>query len=198
MRPNPAVQPDFIAAFQEIAGRIAESLSTIPEDLLPVSMFVSGGTAVHFYTGDRISRDIDATFSHRIMLPDDLEASYRAPDGAAQLLYFDRQYNDSFSLMHVDAYENSDQLILEDIDTDILDIRLLRPLDLAVSKISRFSDQDQDDIASLAKHRLIDSHALRRRAEIAAKHYVGNPDNLRTSINLACNIVADTEARLKR
>lgn len=198
MRPNPAAQPAYIAAFEEIAGRIAESLSTTPEDMLPVSMFVAGGAALHFYTGDRISGDIDATFSHRIMLPDDLEVSYRAPDGAAQLLYFDRQYNDNFSLMHEDAYDNSDSLILESIDPGILDIRLLSPLDLAVSKISRFSDQDQDDIASLAKHGLIDSNALRRRAENAAKHHVGNPDNLRTSINLACNIVADVEARLKR
>lgn len=198
MRPNSAAQPAYITAFEEIAGRIAESLSTTPEDMLPVRMFVAGGAALHFYTGGRISPDIDATFSHRIVLPDDLEVSYRAPDGAAQLLYFDRQYNDSFSLMHEDAYDDSYPLILEGIDPDILDIRLLRPLDLAVSKISRFSDQDQDDIASLVKYEFIDSHALRRRAESAAKHYVGNSDYLRTSINLACNIVADAEARLNR
>ena len=198
MRPDPAAQPDYVTAFQEIARRIAESLNAVPETSLPVSMFVSGGAAVHFYTGDRISGDIDATFSHRIVLPDDLEVSYSAPDGAAQLLYFDRQYNDNFSLMHEDAYDNSVPLELEGIDPSILDVRLLTPLDLAVSKVSRFSDQDREDIASLAKKGLIDSVALRCRAESAAKRYVGNLDSVQTSINLACNIVVNEEARMER
>lgn len=198
MRPDPAAQPDYVAAFEEIAGRIAESLSATPRIRLPVSMFVSGGAAVHFYTGDRISSDIDATFSHRIALPDDLEVSYRAPDGAAQLLYLDRQYNDSFSLMHEDAYDDAVPLDLKGIDSGILDIRLLTALDLAVSKISRFADQDREDIAALAKRRLIDSDALRCRAEHAAMRYVGSLDSLQTSINLACHTVADVEARIKR
>lgn len=198
MRPDPAAQPDYVAAFEKIAGRIAESLNATPENMLPVTMFVSGGAAVHLYTGDRIFGAIDATFSHRIALPDDLEASYRAPDGAARLLYLDRQYNESFSLMHEDAYDNSVPLDLKGIDPGVLDIRLLTELDLAVSKISRFSDQDQEDIASLAKHGLIHSDALRRRAEVAAKRYVGNLDNLQMSINLACHIVADVEARMER
>ncbi len=153
---------------------------------------------MHFYTGDRISSDIDATFSHRIALPDDLEVSYRAADGAAQLLYFDRQYNDSFALLHEDAYDDSVPLNLEGIDDHVLDIRLLTALDLAVSKISRFAGQDRDDITSLAKRGLVSSDVLRRRAEEAAGGYVGNLDSLRTSINMACRIVVDVEARLKR
>ena len=49
MRPDPATQPDYVAAFEEIAKRIAESLSATPENRLPVRMFVAGGAAVHFY-----------------------------------------------------------------------------------------------------------------------------------------------------
>ena len=193
MQLDSLAQPYFLTAFQRIAGRIAESLRETPETALPVSMYIFGGAAVHFYTGDRVSIDINATFSHRIALPDDREVSYRAPDGAAKLLYFDRQFNDRFALVHEDAYRDSVQLKLSEIDSKVLDIRLLRPLDLAVSKISRLADHDRQDIASLARRGLINSNSFRIRAEEAMKFYVGNLDRLQTSIDLACNIVTTEE-----
>ena len=195
MQPDPSSQPGYVAAFEQIAQRIAESLSETRDSELPVRMFVCGGAAVHFYTGGRISNDIDATFSHRIVLPDDLEVSYPAPDGAAQLLYFDRQFNDAFALLHEDAYEESVPLELTNVDSNILDTRLLSALDLAVSKISRLASHDCEDIAALTKCGLINCADVRQRAEEAAKHYVGDLDRLKTSIGFACNIVADAQAR---
>ena len=198
MQPDPAARPEYIAAFQEIAERIAVSLRDVPEKILPIKMYVAGGAALYFYTGDRISRDIDAAFSHRIVLPDNLAVSYSDADGAARLLYFDQQYNDSFALMHEDARDDSAPLKLENVDSHTLDIRLLSALDLAVSKISRFSNQDRQDIISLAKHGLIDAGALRTRAEEAAGAYVGNLDSLQTSIKLTCRIVEDVETLKER
>lgn len=197
MQLDSLAQPGFYAAFQRIAGRIAESLREIPETDLPVSMYIFGGGAVHFYTGGRISIDIDAAFSHRIVFPDDLEVSYIAPDGAPKLLYLDRQFNDTFALVHEDAFRDSVSLELSEIDSKVLDVRLLSALDLAVSKISRFSEIDRYDIAALAERGLIDSNALRIRAEEAMKNYVGNLDRIQTSINLACNIVATVERQKK-
>lgn len=52
---------------------------------------------MHFYTGERVSQDIDAAFSRRIALPEDLEVAYRDADGAARMLYLDRQYNDTLA-----------------------------------------------------------------------------------------------------
>ena len=129
------------------------------------------------------------------MLPNDLEVTYQDPDGAARLLYFDRQYNDTLALMHEDAHDDSVPLTLKGIDASILDVRLLSALDLAVSKISRFSSQDRDDITTLGRHGLIKSAALRRRSEQAMGSYVGNLDTLKGSINLACRIVEDAERR---
>jgi hypothetical protein len=148
---------------------------------------------LHFYTGERTSKDIDAAFSHRIVLPDDLEVAYRDADGAGRLLYFDRQYNDSFALMHEDSREDSIPLTLKGVDAKVLDVRLLSALDLALSKVGRFSSQDRDDITSLAKQGLIRSAALRRRAEEALGGYVGDLGRLRSSIELACRIVEDAE-----
>lgn len=198
MRPSSATRPEYLAAFTELVQRIAAPLSALPRQSLPIKMYVAGGAAMHFYTGERVSNDIDAVFSKRIALPSDLEVTYRDPDGAPRLLYFDRQYNDSFALMHQDAHEDSVPLTLKRIDASILDVRLLSSLDLAVSKISRFSSQDRDDIITLAKHGLIRSAALRRRSEQAMENYVGNLDALEGAINLACRIVQDAEQRNSR
>jgi len=157
-------------------------------------MYVAGGAALHLYTGERVSRDIDATFSHRIALPENLEVAYRDADGAARLLYFDRQYNDTLGLMHEDANDDSIPLTLQGIDSNVLDVRLLSALDLAVSKIGRFSSQDRDDITTLARRKLIGSAALRKRAEDALGGYVGETTRVQGSLELAVRVVADIEA----
>lgn len=195
MRPSKATLPEYLAAFIELVRRIAAPLRDLPKRSLPIKMYVAGGAAMHFYTGERVSNDVDAVFSKRIALPCDLEVAYRDPDGAARLLYFDRQYNDTFTLMHEDAHEDSVSLTLKHTDASILDVRLLSPIDLAVSKISRFSHQDRDDIAALAKHGLIESAALSRRSHDALANYVGNLESLKGSISLACRIVEDVERR---
>jgi hypothetical protein len=193
MRPDSKARADYVEAFRQIVVRIMAALKDVPESALPIKMYVAGGAALHFYTGERVSRDVDAVFSRRIALPDDLEIAYRDADGAARLLYFDRQYNDTLSLMHEEAHEDSIPLSLDGIDAGILDVRLLAPLDLAVSKLSRFSERDRSDIASLARHQHISSAALRRRAHEALAGYVGSIDRVRGSIELACRITEDIE-----
>jgi hypothetical protein len=158
-------------------------------------MYVAGGAALHFHTGERISEDIDAVFSRRIVLPDNLEVAYRDADGAARLLYFDRQYNDSFALLHEDSHDDSVPLTLPGVDPGIVDVRLLSPLDLAVSKIARLSDQDREDIAALARRGLITANGLRSRAEESMAGYVGDLDRLRNSIHIAINIVQEAHRR---
>jgi hypothetical protein len=195
MRPSSATRPEYLAAFIELVQRIAAPLRELPKRSLPIKMYVAGGAAMHFYIGERISNDVDAVFSRRIALPGDLEVAYRDPDGAARLLYFDRQYNDTFALMHEDAHQDSVPLVLKHVDASVLDVRLLSAVDLAVSKISRLSSQDRGDITALAKHGLIKSAALHRRAQEALTNYVGNLESLHGSISLACRIVEDAARR---
>ncbi len=198
MRPDRNARPEYLAAFSEVINRIAKPLATLPKRVLPIRMYVAGGAALHMYTGERVSRDIDASFSHRIALPENLEVAYRDADGAARLLYFDRQYNDMLGLLHEDAQEDSVLLTLEGVDASILEVRLLSALDLAVSKLGRFSSQDRDDIASLARRKLISSTKLRRRAQEALTRYVGDTARLQGSIEMAVNIVADIEGRSEK
>lgn len=195
MRTDSPARREYVDAFLEIAGRISESLKGLPKKSLPVQMYVAGGAALHFYTGERITQDIDATFSKRIALPDKLDVSYRDADGAAQLLYLDRQYSDTLALIHENAYRDSEPLALPGLEPDVLDVRLLTPTDLAVSKIGRLTSQDRDDIAALARRGLVHSASLRTRAEQAVGNFVGDTTRLRGNIETACRIVADVEAR---
>ncbi len=195
MRPDRRARPEYVEAFCEIASRIAATLATVPARHLPVRMYVAGGAALHLYTGERVSEDVDAVFSRQIALPENLEVAYQDSDGAARLLYFDRQYNDTFALMHENARDDSVPLSLPQIDARALDVRLLSPLDLAVSKLSRFSEQDRDDIVALARHRRITGASLRKRAEQALSGYVGATDRVQGAITLAVRMVEDVTRR---
>lgn len=190
MRPEPYTRREYVAAFRELAARIAASLKDVPPRALPIRMYVAGGAALHFHTGERVSVDVDAAFSRRIALPDALEVAYRDEDGSARLLYFDRQYNDTLGLMHEDAQYHSIPLTLEGIDSRVLDVRILTPVDLAVSKLGRFSDQDRADIAALARRGLVSATELEQRALEALEIYVGDTERLRGNIASAVKIVA--------
>lgn len=150
---------------------------------------------MHLYAGERVSEDIDAVFSRRVALPEDLEVAYLDADGSARLLYFDRQYNDTLGLMHENAHKDSVPLVLDGMDRRVIDVRLLAPMDLAVSKIGRLSDTDRDDIALLVRRGLVDPGKLRKRAEEAAAGYVGDTQRLRNSIDIACRIAEDVARR---
>ena len=179
----------YLKAFAEVLSRIQQTLKGSRPDVFPIRMYVAGGAALHLLTGARVSEDVDAVFSKRILLNEEIEVSYRDPDGGARLLYLDRNYNDTLGLLHEDAYEESIPVSLPGVEASRIDIRVLSPLDLAVSKLSRFSDQDRQDIEHLARERLISSKALRRRAEEALTGYLGDMDALKNTIDIACRLV---------
>lgn len=196
---SPDVADGYVKAFAEIAARIQKSIkASTPAAQLPVRMIVAGGAAQHFYTAARVSMDIDATLSKKMLLPADLDVPYVDSDGSTRVLYYDRQYNDTFSLIHENANDDSQPLALPGIDAAILDVRLFTPLDLAVSKISRFAEHDREDIKALARAGLIDAESVRQRAEEALAGYVGEQRRVKTSIRLACESIASPRATTKR
>lgn len=191
LRPDPA----FVEAFAQIMARIEKSLGKRLKE--PVYAYVAGGAAIHFYTGARFSEDIDAAVSARFIAPTDLAVAYRASDGKLRTLYFDTQYNESYGLLHENAHEDAIPIRLQGVDPARLTVKLLSPIDLAVSKLSRFEDNDQGDIRSLAKAGLIDATSLRRRANEALPGYVGAVDRVRTSIDLACRMIGELDGRTR-
>jgi len=75
--------------------------------------------------------------------------------------------------MREDAQDDLIPLSIEGIDAGVLDVKLLAPLHLAVSKIGRFSERGRSDIARLARHQHIISATLRQRAHEASRRLGG-------------------------
>ena len=113
-------------------------------------------------------------------------------NGRRRTLYFDRQYNDTLGLMSESAHANSIPVEVPGVDARRLQVRLLSPLDLAVSKLARFGESDQADIKELARAGLINAKDLRELAESALVGYVGRVSDVQISIDLACRMVDET------
>lgn len=187
---------EYGKAFNEVLARVQQSLKDSKAGELPIRMYIAGGAALHLWTGARVTEDIDAVFSKRVLFSEDIEVSYRDPDGRARLMYLDRNYNDTLGLLHEDAYGDSSPIEIPGIDKKIVEIRVLSPVDLAVTKLARFAGQDRDDIRLLAQKGLIDSAAIRKRAEEALGGYIGNTASVRTTLDIACQVIdAERPAR---
>ena len=172
--------PAYVEAFKTLIQRLLRSAGSKE----PIAMYLAGGAAMHFYTGSRMTDDVDAVFNTKLLIPADLAVIYRDAEGKARSVFFDVNYNETFALMHEDAHEDAMRLPLKGIPG--ARIFVLQPVDLAVSKLARFADVDRNDILELARNRLITARSLRERAEAALSFYVGNPIPVRTSIDLAC------------
>jgi hypothetical protein len=195
MTPKIKAQAAYLDAFAEVLSRIQQALKGSGPDAFPIRMYVAGGAALHLLTGARVSEDVDAVFSKRVLLNEEIEVSYRDPDGRARLLYLDRNYNDTLGLLHEDAHKDSQPVAFPGIDKKLIEVRVLSPIDLAVSKLSRFADQDREDILLLAREGLIDSASLRKRAEQALGGYVGDLNSVRNSIAIACRLIESAQPR---
>ena len=161
----------------------------------PVNVYLAGGMAVHLYTASRVTTDVDAEFGARLTIPNDVMVEVVLEDGSQQVVYFDTNYNSTFALMHEDYQEDS---IPVDLGTDQLRLRVLSPVDLAVSKIARLSDTDKDDIAALVRHGLTDANEIEKRANSALSGYVGGLNMLKLNLRDALLLARECEAQRKR
>ena len=186
-------------AVAEMMKRISAALPELKE---PIKMVIAGGVAVNFYTGSRITMDVDASFSRRVILPEDLIVPYEGPDGKLLSVHLDRSYNPTFALMHEDYEDDALKVAGSEFDDQKIDLRVLSPVDLAVSKIARLEGPDREDIAALAKLNLIYPKAVAERAKDALGCYVGNMDRLQANLREALKIVEtvqrDTQKEARR
>ena len=157
----------------------------------PLKVFLAGGMAVHLYTASRVTTDVDAEFGSRVFLPGDLVVDVRLEDGTRELLYFDTNYNATFALMHEDYLDDA---IALDMGVPQIRLYVLSPLDLAVSKIARFADNDKEDIAGLVRLGLTTANEIEQRATQAMAGYVGGLPMLRLNLRDAVALARQAEA----
>jgi hypothetical protein len=145
----------------------------------PLTVYLAGGMAVHLYTASRVTTDVDAEFSGRVMLPQDLLVEVTLEDGSPQVIYLDTNYNSTFALMHEDYQEDA---IPVDLGLEQIRVRVLAPTDLAVSKIARLADNDREDIQALVAAGLTSADEIEARATDALGGYVGGVEMLRANL----------------
>lgn len=161
----------------------------------PLRVYLAGGMAVHLYTGSRVTTDVDAEFGSRIFVPSDLVVDVTLEDGARESVHFDTNYNATFALMHEDYLDDAIPL---DLGLENIQLHVLSPLDLAVSKIARFASNDREDIATLVRLGLVSADDMERRATGAIAGFVGGQSMLLLNLRDAVALARHAEAQLQR
>lgn len=154
----------------------------------PLQVYLAGGMAVHLYTGQRVTGDVDAEFAGRVILPQDLAVVVTLEDGEEQVVYLDTNYNPTFALMHEDYQTDSRPLYL---GLGQIRVNVLSPVDLAVSKIARLADNDREDICTLVSLGLTNADAIEARANEAIGGYVGGMEMLKANLRDAVKIARE-------
>ena len=183
LRTETALGRGIIQMFRELEKRL--------EPKKEVAVYLAGGLGVYLYTGLRISGDIDAEFGARVLVPSDLMLDVSLENGEKRTLYFDTNYNPMFALLHED-YQQDARLM--DIGTGALKVHLLSPVDLAVSKIARFQDNDREDIEALVREGLVTAREIEQRAHEALPGYIGEMWKVERNIDDAVSLAQKVEA----
>lgn len=134
----------------------------------PIQMYIAGGMATHLYTGSRVTTDVDAEFSKRFIIPSDILVETKA----GQVLYLDSSYNSTFALMHEDYLQD---VVRVPLNSDLIEVYVLSPVDLIVSKVARLSGPDREDIEAIIRTCGVTAEEIETRAKEALGGYVGNP-----------------------
>src|SRR5690606_4111310 len=152
-----------------------------------INIILTGGVAVHVYVNSRVSRDVDVLFDRPVSVPPGLSAVYSAPEGD-MVVGMDQGMVRLVSLLHPDYGEDA----LFGWSVGRLNVHVLAPVDLAVSKIGRWADRDIDDVRDLAAAGLLEADAVEERVMEALKYYVGNERLLRYNVRDALELIKAT------
>ncbi|WP_219267390.1 DUF6036 family nucleotidyltransferase [Pseudomonas sp. Xaverov 259] len=166
-----------------------------------VKVIVLGGCAVHLYTHHRVSTDVDAeiycantrdTLRLRTLLAEFPEAFFDEQSGRVMELNYDLQYNTAFGPLHEDYWERSIPLA-EFPHESALHLHIAAPIDIAISKLGRATDQDVSDIMALLRAGFILTTEFRRLALQAIDMYVGNKESPRSILTNILHDYLETE-----
>lgn len=185
---KPAFDTPLTWGLQELLRQLQERLQL----QRPVRVYLAGGMGAHLYTGSRVTNDVDAEFSARVLLPSDLVVQVSMPDGQVGGMYFDTNYNSTFALMHEDYQQDA---LRVEMESGMLELYVLAPVDLVVSKIARLNDNDRQDIAALAHAGLVSAEDVRARAQSALQIFVGNVLPIQANIDEVCEMVREITAQ---
>jgi len=143
---------------------------------------VFGGCAVHVHTQSRGSADVDAEVashgqadrSEIIGLLGDDAYVFFDEEGVSQILELDPSFNTTLGPLHEDYEDRVIRLKTQSAIPNV-EVYVAGPIDVAISKLGRFGDRDQQDIQALLGLPPVDINEFERLAREAIGYYVGNP-----------------------
>ncbi len=184
MPPRPNTHSDLgqalISMFKSVEAELAQEQAG-PGAL---KIIIFGGCAVHLYTHHRVSMDVDGEcyetslaehFDLQALLAEVPQAFFDVQSGRVLELHYDLHYTTTFGPIHEDYLDRSLPLA-EFPETSPLHVRIAAPVDIAISKLARATEQDLSDIHALFRSGLILTTELRRLALEAIDVYVGSKE----------------------
>lgn len=150
-------------AVREMMQKISKNIRGTSKKV-PVNVYITGGIAIHFHTAARVSKDLDAIIDQNINIPSKLTVLWQNENGEFEELAYDYNYSPTLGLMHED-YDR--RAIFKFSIDDKLNVYILDPVDLIISKLSRFGEQDQEDIQRIIQNDLVNKSQLEELANDA-------------------------------
>ena len=119
---------------------------------MPVNLYITGGIAIYFHTASRVSKDLDAIIDQHISVPSKLKVIWMNEHDQFEELAYDHNYSPTLGIMHEDYDKRA---IYQFTIDEKLNVYILDPVDLIISKLSRFGEQDQEDIQRIIQNDLV-------------------------------------------
>lgn len=173
------IATSFKDAIIEMMGEIAKQIPDSHKQT-PVKAYLTGGGAVHYYCNSRVSDDVDLIMQYTVKIPEDLFVVWLNKEGTLEQVHYDHTYNSTFGLLHEDYEDRAVHMITID---EKFEINLLSPVDLIISKLTRFAQNDEEDIENIIKTGKVDKTELYALATDAINVGVGFQKNF-VEINL--------------
>ena len=148
-----------------------------------VHFYLSGGMVVYLYTGCQRTFYIEGEFNRKVYISDGLSLVYRDEANKERLIRFNKNDNTRFNLMHPNYKQ--DAVLLPFTQLQNMQVHALSALDLCVSKISRLSPIDIEDIQGFVRAGYFSAEELDVRAREALIDYFGDLKQYRDNISLA-------------
>ena len=154
----------------------------------PVHAWLAGGFAVCYWTQRRMSGHVDIMWSHRIAIPPDMrvfEISGSGGETGTCPVVMDGGFRDVLGSFPPDWKKRAQEL--HRFDNIVLAV--IDAVDLAESKVARFSARDREDIQALAQLGLVNVEVFSSRAEEALSRYAGALTFVRSNLAAATEII---------
>ena len=148
-----------------------------------IHFYLSGGMLVYLYTGCQRTFYIEGEFNRKVYIADGLSLVYRDGSDKERLIRFNKNDNTRFNLMHPNYLQDAVLLPFKQLQN--MQVHALTALDLCVSKISRLSPIDVEDIQGFVRAGYFSAEELDVRAREALIDYFGDLKQYRDNISLA-------------